>query len=96
MLELAARADELALTADELLRRYCRHAYRRTRSFDRAARMLQLDRRTVRAKVDEARMFGRRLGRVDEPDDQAVGDGDSDGAFRCTDDGAAEDGKVDG
>jgi hypothetical protein len=42
----------LELTADELLRRYCQHAYRQTGSFERAARLLQLDRRTVRAKVD--------------------------------------------
>ena len=53
--EIEAVAREFAgleLTADELLRRYCQHAYRQTGSFERAARLLQLDRRTVRAKVD--------------------------------------------
>jgi DNA-binding NtrC family response regulator len=51
-LTLAEQMESLNLTADELLSRYCRMAYRRTKSFEKAARLLQLDRRTVRAKVD--------------------------------------------
>lgn len=51
---LAARLQSLSLTADELLSEYCRIAYSQTRSFEKAARLLQLDRRTVRAKVDRA------------------------------------------
>lgn len=49
--ELGVLIDSLSLTADELLRRYCQIAYGRTKSFERAASILQLDRRTVRAKV---------------------------------------------
>jgi transcriptional regulator with AAA-type ATPase domain len=51
-------ADELArelragrLTADELLRRYCAYIYRQTGSYEETARRLQLDRRTVKAKI---------------------------------------------
>lgn len=52
---LTARGmQELRLTADELLQRYCRFAYRQTKSFEKAAKLLQLDRRTVRAKSDQA------------------------------------------
>lgn len=51
---LVQEMQTLNLTADELLRRYCRLAYRKTRSFEKTARLLQLDRRTVRAKVDPA------------------------------------------
>jgi len=39
-------------TADELLRRYCTIIYAQTGSYEAAARRLQLDRRTVKAKVD--------------------------------------------
>ncbi|MFM8224263.1 MAG: sigma 54-interacting transcriptional regulator, partial [Planctomycetaceae bacterium] len=49
---VARQFARLELTADELLRKYCQHAYRQTGSFERSARLLQLDRRTVRAKVD--------------------------------------------
>ncbi len=51
-LELAKDIHSISLTADELLQRYCRIAYRQTKSFEKAAKLLQLDRRTVRAKVD--------------------------------------------
>lgn len=49
---LLMRLQSLSLTADELLAEYCTMAYRQTKSFEKAARLLQLDRRTVRAKVD--------------------------------------------
>lgn len=39
-------------TADQLLRWYCTLVYTRTGSYEAAARQLQLDRRTVKAKVD--------------------------------------------
>jgi transcriptional regulator with GAF, ATPase, and Fis domain len=42
-----------ALTADELLARYCTIVYLQTGSYEQAARRLALDRRTVKAKVDE-------------------------------------------
>lgn len=51
---LLLRLQSLSLTADELLSEYCTMAYRQTKSFEKAARLLQLDRRTVRAKVDLA------------------------------------------
>jgi DNA-binding NtrC family response regulator len=40
------------LTADELLQRYCRLVYAQTHSYVETARRLQLDRRTVKSKVD--------------------------------------------
>jgi transcriptional regulator with AAA-type ATPase domain len=40
------------LTADELLTRYVTIVYSRTRSYEETARRLELDRRTVKAKVD--------------------------------------------
>jgi transcriptional regulator with AAA-type ATPase domain len=49
---LIASVQTLSLTADELLSEYCKIAYRQTKSFEKAAKLLQLDRRTVRAKVD--------------------------------------------
>jgi predicted DNA-binding protein (UPF0251 family) len=51
---LIDRLQALSLTADELLSEYCRIAYGQTKSFEKAAKLLQLDRRTVRAKVDRA------------------------------------------
>ena len=55
------RADELArefragrLTADQLLRRYCTLVYRQTGSYEETARKLGLDRRTVKAKIDDS------------------------------------------
>lgn len=40
------------LTADELLRRYCTLVYAQTGSYEETARRLQIDRRTVKSKVD--------------------------------------------
>jgi transcriptional regulator with PAS, ATPase and Fis domain len=39
-------------TADELLRRYCTLVYAQTGSYEATARRLQLDRRTVKSKID--------------------------------------------
>ena len=39
-------------TADELLRRYCTLVYSQTGSYEETARRLQLDRRTVKSKID--------------------------------------------
>ena len=50
----ARLADELAsgnLTAEQLLRRYCKLVYSRTRNYEETARRLGLDRRTVKSKV---------------------------------------------
>jgi DNA-binding NtrC family response regulator len=52
VMALLDQMDSLSLTADELIRHYCQMAYRKTGSFEKAAKRLQLDRRTVRAKVD--------------------------------------------
>jgi transcriptional regulator with PAS, ATPase and Fis domain len=52
--ELAAALLEGQFTADELLRRYCSLVFAETKSYEATARRLQLDRRTVRAKVDAA------------------------------------------
>lgn len=41
-----------AWTADQLLRWYCTVVYARTGSYEATARQLQLDRRTVKAKLD--------------------------------------------
>jgi hypothetical protein len=40
------------LTADELLRRYCTLVYAQTGSYEETAHRLQLDRRTVKSKID--------------------------------------------
>jgi DNA-binding NtrC family response regulator len=42
-----------AFTADELLSRYCTIVYSETGNYQETARRLQLDRRTVKSKVDE-------------------------------------------
>ena len=47
----AFRAGEL--TADQLLRKYCTLIYQQTGSYEETARRLQLDRRTVKAKIDD-------------------------------------------
>jgi DNA-binding NtrC family response regulator len=41
-----------SLTAEQLLSRYCTLVYRHTGSYEETARRLQLDRRTVKSKVD--------------------------------------------
>jgi DNA-binding NtrC family response regulator len=66
--ELLADIAEERLTADELLRRYCTLVYAGTSSYEATARKLQLDRRTVRAKVDAA-LLERIKGRTDDPRD---------------------------
>lgn len=53
---LAALQADLAagsLTADQLLTAYCRHVYRQVGSYQEAARRLDLDRRTVKKKVED-------------------------------------------
>lgn len=52
--ELAQSLDRGGMTADELLRRYCTLVYARTHNFVETAKLLDLDRRTVRAKVDRS------------------------------------------
>ena len=47
-------AIQTSLTADELLQRYCTWMYFKTGGYEAAARKLKIDRRTVKAKVDEA------------------------------------------
>jgi len=46
-----ARSGEL--TASELLSRYCTLVYSQTGSYEETARRLQIDRRTVKAKVNQ-------------------------------------------
>ncbi len=53
--ELTAAFTGGTLTADELLRRYCTVVYGQTGSYEETARRLQLDRRTVKGKIDAAR-----------------------------------------
>lgn len=50
--ELSREIEAGALTAEQLLGRYCRLLYERTGSYEHAARRLGLDRRTVKAKID--------------------------------------------
>ena len=47
-------AIDSSLSADELLQRYCTWVYFQTESYEAAARLLKLDRRTVKAKIDDA------------------------------------------
>ncbi len=44
--------DRGSLTAEEVLRWYCTQVYAQTRSYEETARRLQLDRRTVKSKID--------------------------------------------
>lgn len=48
---LAEEIRSGSLTADELLKKYCRLVYSQTGSYQETARRLELDRRTVKAKV---------------------------------------------
>jgi DNA-binding NtrC family response regulator len=50
--EITEALVEGSLTADELLRRYCTLVYLRTGSYQETARRLNLDRRTVKSKID--------------------------------------------
>lgn len=52
--EIAQVFNHGMITADELLRRYCTMVYAQTGSYEETARRLQLDRRTVKSKVDPA------------------------------------------
>lgn len=54
--QLAAAMREGKLTAEDVIREYCRIVYRQTGSYEATARRVGLDRRTVKAKVagDEA------------------------------------------
>lgn len=54
--KLAQQIAGLELTADGLISAYCKIAYRKTRSFEKASHLLQLDRRTVRKKSDSSDM----------------------------------------
>jgi hypothetical protein len=47
-----AEARSGGLTASELISRYCTLVYSQTGSYEETARRLQLDRRTVKAKVN--------------------------------------------
>jgi len=47
-------AIQISLSADELLQRYCTWMYFKTGGYEAAARKLKIDRRTVKAKVDDA------------------------------------------
>ena len=51
-----AFADDLRfgrLTADQVLSRYCTIVYSQTGSYEETARRIQLDRRTVKSKIDQ-------------------------------------------
>jgi DNA-binding NtrC family response regulator len=52
--ELAHALRSGQLTAEQLVCRYCAYIYSQTGSYEETARRLQLDRRTVKAKVDLA------------------------------------------
>ena len=56
---MAAALRAGALTADELLSRYCALVYAETRSYQETARRLGLDRRTVKSKVAQYRIDGK-------------------------------------
>jgi transcriptional regulator with AAA-type ATPase domain len=49
--QLAVEFSSGSLTAEQLLRRYCKIVYAQTRSYEETARRLGLDRRTVKSKV---------------------------------------------
>jgi DNA-binding NtrC family response regulator len=49
---LAQAIEHGQLTADALLRQYCTLVYARTRSYEETARRVQLDRRTVKSRID--------------------------------------------
>jgi len=49
---LVQALEQGALTADELLRRYCTMVYAQTGSYEETARRLQIDRRTAKSRVD--------------------------------------------
>src|SRR5207247_2904979 len=57
--DLAAALRAGALTAEQLLARYCALVYAETRSYQETARRLGLDRRTVKSKVFQYGTEGR-------------------------------------
>src|SRR5438094_835060 len=57
--QLAAALRAGALTADQLLARYCALVYAETRSYQETARRLGLDRRPVKSKVDQYKTEGK-------------------------------------
>src|SRR5206468_8886175 len=57
--DLAAALRAGALTAEQLLARYCALVYAETRSYQETARRLGLDRSTVKSKVDQYGTEGR-------------------------------------
>lgn len=62
--DLFAEARTASLSADDLLRRYCTLVYARLGTYEAAAERLGLDRRTVKAKVDEDLLVRIRLGQT--------------------------------
>ena len=56
-------AKEGEMTANELLSRYCTLVYAQTGSYEETARRLEVDRRTVKAKVDEELLHSLRQGK---------------------------------
>jgi transcriptional regulator with AAA-type ATPase domain len=54
--DLFSSAREGTMTANELLIRYCTLVYGQTGSYEETARRLEIDRRTVKAKVDEGEL----------------------------------------
>lgn len=59
--EVASLAEAISnsrLTLDELIGHYCTQVYKETGSFVETARRLQVDRRTVRARVDQGYLDG--------------------------------------
>jgi transcriptional regulator with AAA-type ATPase domain len=61
--ELAEAMEQGALTADELLRRYCTMVYAQTGSYEETARRLKIDRRTAKSRVDAALLERCKAGR---------------------------------
>ena len=55
---LAEAFEAGTLTAEELLQRYCSLVYAQTRNYEETARRLDMDRRTVKAKVEALREAG--------------------------------------
>jgi transcriptional regulator with PAS, ATPase and Fis domain len=53
--QLASAVESGSLTAEQLVRRYCKIVYARTRNYEETARRLGLDRRTVKSKVTDSR-----------------------------------------
>ena len=52
---LSQELKECRLTADELLNIYCKNSYKKTGSYQATAKILNLDRRTVKKRIEEAK-----------------------------------------